>query len=483
MRIRNWFVVVVTILSMGSFSWAQATAAQNPAGETAPTQGTQTPREAPPAPLSGIMGMDTAIEQEDTSAILPHIPSVLGGAGPTLEFSAEQERTNYLRGGINVGATYDDNTSLVPAGAVSNTTYSVFPDIRIEQTFPRMRWDLGYAAGLTVNQRLSNRNQGSHAINFDSQFRLSPHVNLRAAEVFSLTTGLFDSGTSIVAGLPGSNGTPIAPLSKQRNSSTTGELDYHFKLKDLMGFSGTFDDLHFSDQGTASLVNTRAESGAAFWLHGFGRNWLGITYRFQHIGFTPTEGSSGVVGGTSDVHSILALNTTTLPSHFTFTAFAGPQYSDNHGVLPDGDTSSNFTDWSFAGGVELDWQTQRSGMTVGYSRQISSGAGLLGVSRVQGVHGGFRQQLFPGWAVAVSGSYGRNEALTIPVAGGTTSIDAATVGASLERNLGRSLTLRLGYNHDFQDQTGTTDTTLAGNAHRNRYFVTVGYQWTRPLGR
>ena len=57
-----------------------------------------------------------------------------------------------------------------------------------------MRWTLGYAGGLTVNQKITNQNQGSHNVIFDSQYRLSPHVNLRVAENFSLTTGFFDAG-------------------------------------------------------------------------------------------------------------------------------------------------------------------------------------------------------------------------------------------------------------------------------------------------
>src|SRR5262249_33955815 len=151
---------------------------------------------------------------------LPQIPTILGGQIPSLAVGSEQERSNYLRGGINVGATYDDNATLVSTGAVSNETYSVFPNIAIEQTFSRVRWSLGYAAGLTVNQRLSESNQGSHSLDFDSEFRLSPHVNLRVNENFALTTGLFDSSNPSAGG---PNATVLAPLSKQRSSSTTAE--------------------------------------------------------------------------------------------------------------------------------------------------------------------------------------------------------------------------------------------------------------------
>jgi hypothetical protein len=428
------------------------------------------------------MGVDTQIGEEDTSSSLPQIPSILGGQGPSVAFRAEQERSNYLRGGINVGATYDDNASLVSNNAVSNTTYSVFPNIAIEQTFPRLRWDFAYAAGFTVNQRLTNQNQGSHSLSFDSQFRLSPHVNLRVAENFSLTTGFFDSGNGTVAGGGGPNANLIAPLSKQRASSTVAEADYHFALNDVIGVSGSFTDLHFNNEATTeptsgtALTSSRSTSASAFWLHGFGRDWIGASYHFQHLTFDLGD-------GTTNVHSFLVVNTLTLPSRFTLAGFAGPEYSDNRGLIPGAEESSHFTDWSFAGGVELGWQKDHTSVAGGFSRRLNDGGGVLGVVRLQSVHASLRQELFPGWAFGLSGSYGNNKALTVPVAGSATSIDTATAGVSLERNLGRNLGLRLGYEHDFQDQTGTTNPLFLGGAHRNRFFVTLGYQWARPLGR
>ena len=83
-----------------------------------------------------------------------------------------------------MGAAYDDNPLLVPSGAESNTSETIFPNIKIEESSSRMRWTLGYAGGLTVNQKITSQNQGSHNLNFDSQYRLSPHVNLRVAEAF-----------------------------------------------------------------------------------------------------------------------------------------------------------------------------------------------------------------------------------------------------------------------------------------------------------
>ena len=164
--------------------------AQNPL-----SQNTDALRSAPAPALSGIVGIDAQAPEEDLSSNLPQIPAMLGGKGTSLAFQSEMERSNYLRGGLNVGAAYDDNALLGMGagtnGTVGNTSYSVFSSLAIEQSWSRARWTLAYAGGLTVNQRITDRNQGSHDVNFDSQFRLSPHVNLRIAEDFAKQKSIY----------------------------------------------------------------------------------------------------------------------------------------------------------------------------------------------------------------------------------------------------------------------------------------------------
>ena len=446
-------------------------------GQDTPSQGDDS-RPTPAPALSGIMGVDSAVPEEDTSSQLPQIPAVLGGPRNTLAFTSEMERSNYLRGGINVGGTYDDNSLLTPTNAQTNTTYSFFPNIRMEQSRPRARWTLGYAAGVTVNQRFTSRNQGSHDLSFDAQFRLSPHVSARVAEGFQLTTGFFDSGIGTGGvGSGGPNGGLITPLAKQRSSSTVGEIDYHFALNDLVGASGSFYDLHYTDtQGQTSLVDSRAASASAFWLHRlFADDWAGISYRFDRLTFDPN--------GVTRVHSFMVVNTLTLPRRFSISGYVGPEYADNRGLIPGAEESSSFSSWSVAGGVEAGWQKERTSLAAGYSRRISDGHGVLGVVRVQGLHGELRQELFPGWTVGVNASHGINDSLTVPFAGSARKINATSAGVSLERNIGRSLGLRLGYEHDFQEQIGTSESELEGVAHRNRFVVTLGYQWSKALGR
>jgi len=468
------------VLGLALAGLAIVAEAQNAPAQTTDNLETNNNRWVPAPALSGLAGMGGDVAADDIGGDVPQIPALLGGRGPSLAFQSELARTNYLRGGLSVGASYDDNPLLLTTGAESNTGYSVFPNLAMEESWPRMRWTLAYAGGLTVNQNLTNQNHGSHDLNFDSQYRLSPHVNLRVAEDFAVTTGFFDGGNGIaVSGTGGPNASLITPLATQRTNTTTVETNYHFALNDVMGASGSFYDLHFTNvPANYALANTQTESGSAFWLHRiFRHNWAGASYRFDRLTFDPSAETL--------VHSFALVDTVGLSNGFTFSGFVGPQYSDNRGFAPGvggGDTISQFQQWSMSGGVEAGWQSARTSVSTGFSRRITDGGGLLGAVRSQAAHGDLRRELLPGWAVTLGGSYGNNKALTQAFAGSAGTIDVTSVSASLERNVGKSLGLRLGYAHDFQQRSGFADPTQELDAHRNRFFITLSYQWAKPLG-
>lgn len=470
-----------SMLALVLIGFQMCAAGQNPPPQNT-GDGSNATRSVPAGAVSGIfLGVGTQ-SGDESSEDLPRIPSQLGGRGSSLSFIPEMERSNYLRGGVNVGAAYDDNALLGSGTQVGNTTFSVFPNIAIDQSTSRMRWSLGYGAGLTVNQRLSDRNQGSHNLNFDSEFRLSPHVSLRAAENFSLTTGMFgaSSGSDLQPGLGGANGTLITPLANQRSSATVVEANYHFALKDIVGASGSFYDLHYSEvtTGPGTLADTRTAAGSVFWLHElFRRDWAGLSYGFQRVTFDPS--------GETRVHTFTVVDALNLSKTFTVSAFFGPEHSNNQGVAASDPNAgpTNFSDWSMAGGVDGNWQHQRTSVSAGYSKRVSDGGGILGAVRLQNVHAAVRHELFPGWAAAVGASYGSNQSLTLIAATSAPSIKTTSVGASLERNIGRSLGLHVGYFHDFQNQSGSTDSSQNFDANRNRFSVTLSYQWAKPLGR
>jgi len=473
-----WMVAGLQILSAGQDQPSENSTTQSSSDDSGSA------RTAPVPALSAIAGMQTEGGTGDASSDLPQMPALLGGPGISAAFSSELERSNYLRGGINVSATYDDNPLLVSSGATSNTSVSIFPNISIAESSSRMRWSLGYAGGLTINQSLPNENQDSQSLNFNSQYRLSPHVNLRVAENFSLTTGFFDAGNGagVVVGAGGPNASLIAPLSTQRSSVTTVETNYHLALNDLVGASGSFYDSHFTNvAGGTELTDSQTASGSAFWLHRlFGADWGGASYHFDRLTFN-------LGGGETRVHSFLAVDTLNISKRLTLTGFVGPQYSETQGLVTGTTQPTQSSGWSVSGGAEGGWRNQRTSVSAGYSRSISDGGGVLGSVRVQTVHGTFRRELVPGWAADLTASHGTNQSITVPFATSASSVNVTSAGISLGRNVGKSIGLRFGYTHDFQEQFGVPGPTPTSPAqtldvNRNRFFVTLSYQWAKPLG-
>lgn len=472
-------IVVGVVAGLAVFGAAQNSPSPSPDQTETPDTG----RTAPAAPLSAFAGIEGDTGSGDTASSLPQIPALLGGIGISSASLSEMERSNYLRGGINVGAAYDDNPLLLSNGTESNTSESIFPNIKIDETSSRMRWTLGYAGGLTVNQKFTAQNQGSHNLNFDSQYRLSPHWNLHVAENFSATTGLFDAGNGgdLLGGAGGPNASLITPLANQKSDKTTVEINYHFALNDLVGASGSFYDSNFSEvAGQAQLANTQTATGSAFWLHQlFHGDWAGATYRFERITFDPN--------GETRVHSVYAIDTLNFSNRLSLTGFVGPQYAENQGFTAGGSTFSQTNNWSVGGGAEFGWNTQNTGASAGYSRMISDGGGILGAVLLQAVHGTFRRQLTRSWSGSVTAQHGTNQSLAVPFQTSATSINLTSVGVTLDRNVGKSVGLRMGYTHDFQQQFGVPGSspmspTQTLDANRNRLFVTLSYQWAKPLG-
>ncbi len=224
-----------------------------------------------------------------------------------------------------------------------------------------------------------------------------------------------------------------------------------------------------------ALSNTQSATGAGFWLHKIFRgDWAGLSYRFERITFDPD--------GETRVQSFLAVDTLNLGNRFSVSAFGGVQYADNQGLAEQGTTNvfSTSTLWSPAGGIEAGWRNARTSVLAGYSRSISDGGGLLGAVQLGNAYGSFRREFVPGWAVTATAGYGTNASILpaaiVAASTNLNSIDVTSVGAGLERSVGKKLGLRLGYTHDFQQQAGFGDVT------RNRFIATLSYQWAKPLG-
>jgi hypothetical protein len=405
------------------------------------------------------------------------VPAIFSGASSSLAFSSETERSNYLRGGVTVGANFDDNALSTAQNPVSDLSYSVLPYIALDQTRSRLQWTLAYHGGLTVNQRLTQRNQGSHALSGDLTYRLSPHVALHLRDDFSLTSNFFDQlqgsgSTPVTGGIGQPNQFVITPLAHRLSNLGAADLSYQFSARDMVGAGGTFYDSQFRDVpvGANNLFNTSTRSGNAYYSHGFTpRNWAGVAYQFQDISFDP---------GTSEArsHSFLAFDTITLQTNMTLSFFAGPERS----VVDTGALSGVPAQWGAMAGGNFGWQGQRTSVRLNALRRVSDGGGILTAVRLTTVDGALRRQITRSSTVGIGALYGDNTSLT-PGAAASSQLQSTSGSFFWEQQVARIFSLTLGYARDHQNGSGPG--VVDGDVDHNRGWVSFSYNFTRPLGR
>jgi hypothetical protein len=474
--IRALFVLALYLAS-------QRTAAQNPPA----AMGRQDPNSSPST------AQKTSNEQGAEAPVLDErapVPALINGEVTSLSFSAELARTNYLNGGVTLGATYDDNalSSTTPVGGY---TASVLPFIAIDQSRARLHWNLNYAAGFVANQRLSQENQQSHNFGAELEYRLSPHLNLRVTDHFLYTTNFFDLLQQNI-GTPGSgalqqpNQSVITPLAKRISNLGTVGMNYQFSPNDMIGASGNFFTSRFRDvpTGSGGLLDSDTQQVDGFYTHRLARSyWVGAAYEFQQLSFSP-----GVDQATT--HSFLLFNTIYLRPRMSLSLFGGPEYWDYNSqvitqivtvpVVLVISTPVSQQKWTFAAGGSFNWQGERTSAQVGASRRISDGGGILGPVELVSAHAAIRQRLTRSTALAVGAVAGDNRLLA-NFNGASDRLRSVTGSAAIEQMLGPSFMVSLGYARDYQRESGGTPPPT--DVNHNRGWVSLTYNFSKAIGR
>jgi hypothetical protein len=483
MKCRLLLIVLVAASWSGAMAQSQEPQSTGDGGSTVQPHATPAP-----ALVGGYLTPEGQDEESDAGDRWPAqrniVPAVVGGYGPSLAIGEEMERSNYVRGGLTVQGTYDDNpyaSSGSSNSSASNYAISIFPQIALDQSRSRVRWLLNYAGGFTFNQKLTQQNQTSQNFGFDLQYRVSPHVTARVTEAILLTAGLFGPVNSFNGSAPGvpqgSNTFVLTPLSKQFATVTRGEIGYQFSATDVVGASGGFHTLQFRDVAPGnSLLDTRAESGAGYFMHRVTpKNWLGASYSFEHLGYP------GSIDDTI-VHSVIAFDTYKPRPSMTLSFFGGPQYSENKfpttSVPPQTGAQNS---WSEAGGASFGWTSLRTSADVAYTYRIADGGGVQSTVQVSSISGSLRRQFSNRTSVGFLASYATNDALS-PAAAGTSSANTkyASAGFSATHRLGENCFVQAGYTRQNQQAAGAS--ALGSSVHRDSVIASFSYQFARPWG-
>jgi hypothetical protein len=444
------------------------------------SQDEQRPVPAPAA--TGPINSDVSTNEDADRMQTP--PPVSGQAYPTSFTSGE--RSNYLRGGLAFTSAYTDNAvGPVNGHPTSDVSYSVAPTIALDETTPRLHFTLTYAPGFTFYQRESSLNEADQNASIDLQYRLSPHVTFSARDGFQKSSSVFNqpdlaSAVTVSGSTQEGNFSVIAPIADRLSNTGNVGISYQFAANSMVGAGGTFTNLHFPNQAEVpGLYDSSSQGGLVFYSVRISKmNYFGATYQYQRLLSYPAPGANE-----TQTHALLLFYTLNPTKRFSISVFGGPQYSDIGPQFSDTVSSPPapaFRSWNPSAGGSVAWQGRRSSLAVSYAHLISSGGGLIGAVKMDSVTASIHQQLSRTLSASVAGGYAKNDVLTAtPLSSSNGHSVSGT--ASLQQQVGQHLNLQLGYTRLHQDY-GTV-AVLAATPDTNREFVSISYQFSRPLGR
>jgi hypothetical protein len=417
------------------------------------------------------------------------VPSIVSIDGAPLLLNSELEPSNYFRGGISVGSSYDDNVFSTSRDQVGGYALTAQPHVAFDVSMARLQLKTNYSGGFTLNQRLTSQNQGAHGLASQLAYRLTPHVTLSVHDNFAISTGFFNQvqngGTGSGAGiLHQSNGYVVTPLSDSTGNTGSVQLNYQFGAGSMVGISGTSYLLRYHDvPNGVSLLDTTGELFSGFYTHRVTpRNWVGVRYAFQRLDFDP-------VSERSTTQSVQCFSTIYLKRNMDIAFFAGPEYTvlDGHFIsmvmnLPlvlVASTPIAEQHWSASGGTSFSWRGERMATQVQFVRRVTDGGGLQATVYLNGLSGEVTRQITPKTTMTLSASYANMD----PLATAHTTYqvtDATFARIGVRHQLGPNLMFDFGYAHDWQKSASIPGPV---DINHNRGWVTLSYDFLRPIGR
>ncbi len=407
------------------------------------------------------------------------VPPPVSGAAYPSTYTA-QERSNYLRGGLTFTTAYSDNVlGGITANPVSDVSYSIFPNIALDETTSRLHWVLSYSPGFTFYQRVSSRNQENQNVSINFTYRLSPHVTLSLRDTFQKSSSVLDqpdlaSAGAVTGGLQGVGIAVVAPLADQLNNNGSPEITYQFSANGMIGASGTFTNLHYSNSTQVpGLFDSSSQGGSAFYSHRLSKkHYIGASYQYQRILTYP----NGASQDETQTHAVLGFYTFYPQPTLSLSVSAGPQHYDVEQA-----PLSAAQSWSPAATASMGWQARHTNLAASYSRMVSGGGGLLGAFHSNTANLSVRQQLSKNWNAGVSGAYAINKTVTPLFFLSNPGGHSISGSASIQRTLGQHLSATAGYTRLHQSYSGIAAISTAPDT--NMESVSISYQFARPLGR
>ncbi len=420
-------------------------------------------------------------------------PDVGDGQAVPLVLPGEHNKTNLLTARMTLTNFYDSNIGSTATNQVGNFSWFIQPQLAVMVSRPHVDCSFNYSPALTIDQRFRDNDLFAHNLGLDLKYRPTRRMTLRVRESLRVETHLLDRLTQRPSNpefsvLDQPNDLVLTPPARRIYEEAGVDVGYLVDPYTIIGISGNFAQSRFRnlpDQApvAGSLIDSQFGGGRAFFSHRLSRRHsVGAMYQLQSYLFQ--GGQARAI-----THSILYTHSIALTPSMLLSFFAGPEFSRLHnqllvnidlGALIGQFSINTFTKpTSFSGGATYQWTGKRTVFLGTLVDRVSDGGGLFGVSRFKAVTGDVRRRLGPRLTAGLGLSYGTTSALGLSSSFSSSTTLSAT--SSLSWSVSQHVGLELRYAR--QRQGGYSSSILLPPGDHNLFYVSLTYQFTRPLGR
>jgi hypothetical protein len=407
-----------------------------------------------------------------------------------LDFLGEAVNHSNLNLGMTVQGGYDTNIASFSTQRLPQASYLIGPHIGISQYRAKLGLNISYDGGLGIYQELPNSNTYSQTGTVDILYQLTSHWQGHVADHYSYSADPFGSYFTIIGQPTPNNPNPNFYVPFATTQQNYGQMDLSDQLTkyDTLTFTGTETFRRYSNFTTnltfqGGLYNLISYSGGANYSHKFSSQLsLGGGYNWTSLDFAHGQQRSGV-------SAIQGFVNYQFSKSLSLSGWAGPEHITARTTLF---VFNQFVilyqaDWVPAFGVNIGWQGLRQAVTLGLSREVSDGGGLLATTTVYNVNLAYRRKLSARWDGTISGQYGNNASFAASNLNKQLFPDRKyTVlqsGVQLIRQITPQMTANLSYSYIRETQMNIYFVGASPNYNDSRIWISLQYNWNHPLGR
>jgi len=395
--------------------------------------------------------------------------------------------SNYLRAGVAITTAYDDNV-LPDTGAmpISDVSYTVSPQISLDQSTPRLHQTWTYRPGFTVYQHTSDLNEVDQNLALDFQYRLGPHVTASLTDTLRKSSTAFNQLYALSGGAISGSTQPAlipvyAPTANQLTNSANTSLSYHFSRDSMIGVSGTFGILRYPDPSEAQgLSNSNSRGAAAFYSRRLSMTqYLGVTYQYSaFLSSLPSNQANGQAHPDSEclTHTLLFFYSFYPAPALSISISGGPEHF-NVSQSP----SSPVHSWTPAAIVSMGLLGRHASFAARYAHIVSGNGGLLGAFKSDSAGTSAGWQVARTWTLGLAANYTNNNNVSHAASQSNPGGHMISGAVTVQHSISNHLTAEFGYMRLSQSYANIAAVSSAPNA--NREYFSLSYQFTRSLGR